>query len=145
LGMAADSLRKLRCRNGIRRRTGPRPSSEPAVESLGGAFVDEARVERALDGERLDLSDAELVAALQAGTARKVPLTVLSERLGINHVAARRMLNHGVPPRKARHAAAVAALRADPHRANSVIAAEVGLSEETVRRARLRLTAEAAA
>jgi hypothetical protein len=141
-GMAKESLRKLRTRHGIRRRRGPARQAAPEIPS--GADVDEEAVERALSGEHVRLSDFELVAAVQAGRARGLSVPVLSERLGTNEVAARRLLNSGLPPRRARHAAVVASLRADPHRSNAAIGAEVGVGKDAVRRARLHLDAEVA-
>lgn len=146
LGVKPGSMRKLRSRYGIRRE--PRPLPFAALNADGfpdGELVDEQAVERALAGERVPLSDAELMSALQIGTARGAGLSSLAPRLGINHVAAKRLLNGGLSPRKAKHAVVARLLRAaGPGCPNSAIAAEAGVSKETVRRARLRLAGDQA-
>lgn len=121
-----------------KREAAPAVPVDAAPEDPAG-LVDEVRVERALAGERMPLNDAELTAALQAGTARGEALTALSVRLGMNHVAAKRLLNGDLPPIRARRAAIAAALRADPHRPNTVVAAELGVGKDAVRRVRNRL------
>lgn len=96
--------------------------------------VDEVAVEKALAGARIDLTDAELEVALHAGTARGEALSALSARLGMNHVAAKRLLNGEQPAHKVRHAAIAAVLRVPDRPPLTAVAAEFGVSRETVRR-----------
>jgi hypothetical protein len=73
---------------------------------LGAEVVDEGAVERALTGERMSLNDAELVAAVQAGAARGVPLSRLALLLGVNYVAVTTIAAGGLTPAMAKRAAA---------------------------------------
>jgi len=116
-------------------------AAEPAPNTVDdpGDVVDEVAVERALAGERVELTDAELVAVLQAGTARGEPLSQLSNRLGINYFGARKMLGGEMTPQRRKRAEVEAELRRNPDRPDSHIAALVGVHHQTVTRARARL------
>lgn len=104
-----------------------------------GDLIDEIAVERALAGERLELTDPELVAVLQAGVARGEPLSRLAEHLGLNYWGARKMLGGDTPRREkqARVEAEILRSSADDY----VIAANLGVHRSTVSRARARLVA----
>jgi hypothetical protein len=71
--------------------------------------VDEVAVERALAGERIDLSDAELLAAAQIGAARGMTPWALSEALRMNVFGARKLMAGELPARRAKRAAKQAA------------------------------------
>lgn len=70
--------------------------------------VDEVAVERVLAGERIDLSDAELLAAAQIGAARGMTPWALSEVLRINVFGARKLMAGELPARRAKRAARAA-------------------------------------
>jgi hypothetical protein len=110
------------------------PHAEPSVGSGGEGIVDEVAVERALAGAHIDLTDAELAAALQAGTARGEPLSALSARLGMNHMAAKRLLNGELPARMVRHNAIADVLRSPDRPTLAAVAERFGVSREQVRR-----------
>jgi hypothetical protein len=69
------------------------PNAKP---DLGGEpdpdYVDEVKVQRALRGFRTDLSDAELVATVRAGTARGTSLTGMCDRLSVNRTRVSKLL-----------------------------------------------------
>lgn len=110
---------------------------EPEPDS---GLVDEVAVERALAGHHLELTDAELVAVLQAGVARGIPLSQLSNRLGINYFGARKLLGGELTPRRAQQQRVEAELARIGHLHNdTTIAALVGVHHQTVTRARRRL------
>jgi DNA-binding CsgD family transcriptional regulator len=67
--------------------------------------VDELAVERALSGERIRLTDAELLAAAQIGVARGLQPWHVAERLHMNVFGVRRLLAGELPPRRAKRAA----------------------------------------
>lgn len=113
---------------------------EPQPTDLGA--VDEQVVERALSGERVDLTDAELVAALQIGTARGEALSAVSARLGINHVGAQRLVRGELTPQRAKRARIAEELRRDAARSNQAIAAELGVHHTTVAGVRRRIFAD---
>lgn len=119
-----------------------------AVPSLGESrddVVDEVAMERALSGEKVELSDAELVAVLQAGVARGEPLSKLADRLGINYFGAKKLVGGELTPRRVKQAAVEAELRKLGDGAPDwAIAALLGVHHSTVRRARERLAAERA-
>lgn len=102
-------------------------------------FIDEVSVELALSGRRVELTDAELVAVIQAGVARGEPLSKLAERLGVNYFGARKMLGGEPTPRRKQQAAVQEALTRMGHLPDSNIAALVGVHHQTVSRARRRL------
>ncbi|GAA0495121.1 hypothetical protein Ade02nite_19170 [Paractinoplanes deccanensis] len=102
-------------------------------------LVDEAVVERALEGERVELTDAELIAALQAGTARGEKLSTVAARLGVNHVGAKRMVTGELTPQRAKRARIAEALRRDFSRTDSALAAELGVHHTTVANVRRHL------
>lgn len=97
-----------------------------------GDGVDEGVVERALTGERIHLTDAELLAAVQIATARGVSVTAIAERLHLNHLATKRLLNGELPPNRQRNARIAAELRRDPGRSNRTIATALGVGAGTV-------------
>jgi hypothetical protein len=87
----------------------PEAVPEPIGPDVGAvaeaAVVDEVAVERALDGQRVDLTDDELLAAVQIGSARSMPPWLLSERLHMNVSGVHRLLEGELPPRRAKAAA----------------------------------------
>ncbi|MFF0378806.1 hypothetical protein [Actinoplanes missouriensis] len=76
-------------------------SMEPVAP---GDDLDEVVVERVLAGDRVDLTDAELVAVFQAARARRIPISRLSNGLGVNYLAAQRMARGEMPARMAARA-----------------------------------------
>ena len=80
------------------------PEAEPCLGEEKDDLVDEVAVERVLAGEHLELTDAELIATLQAGTARGESLSALSLRLGINYTGAKKLLAGELTPRRAKRA-----------------------------------------
>lgn len=100
--------------------------------------VDEVAVERVLAGERIDLTDVELVAVLRAGVARGEHLSRLADRLGINYWGARRMLGGELTPRREKQARIEAEILRSTA-GDYVIAAQLGVQRSTVSRARARL------
>jgi hypothetical protein len=62
-------------------------------------FVDEDAVELALSGAKVPLTDDELVAAVQIGTARGMAAEPLAALLLIDHRAVKRIAGGDVPPR----------------------------------------------
>jgi AraC-like DNA-binding protein len=79
------------------------------AEVAASAVVDEVAIDRALTGERIDLTDDELLAAVQVGAARGMPDWLLSERLHMNVSGVHRLLEGELPPRRAKAAARRAA------------------------------------
>lgn len=124
----------------------PSAAPEPIepVES-DGDLIDEVAIELALSGRRLDLTDAELVAVLQAGVARGEPLSKLAEHLGINYFGARKMLGGELTPRRAKQAEIEAQLLRAPDQPDSMIGALLGVHHQTVTRARARMAKRAVA
>jgi hypothetical protein len=105
-----------------------------------GDVIDEVAVERALAGECIDLTDAELVAVLQAGVARGEPLSRLAGRLGVNYAGARTMLGGEMSPRRVQQLRVEAELRARGASHNDhTLAVLLGVHHQTVTRARARL------
>jgi hypothetical protein len=103
-------------------------------------LIDEESVERALAGHQVELTDAELVAVVQAGVARNIPLSRLADQLGINYFGARKMLGGQLTPRREQQACVEAALREMGDTQNDqFIGALVGVHHQTVTRARRRL------
>jgi hypothetical protein len=118
----------------------PDAAEEPPAD-MGD--VDVVAVERALAGERMELTDAELVAVLQVGVARGEPLSRLSERLGINYFGARKMLGGELTPRREKQQRVEAEILRSAA-GDYVIAAQLGVARSTVSRARARLVAAGA-
>jgi hypothetical protein len=119
------------------------PNAEPdPIEPLPVDLdlIDEVSVELALSGHRIELTDAELIAVIQAGVAREIPLSKLADQLGVNYFGARKMLTGEVTPRRQQQARVEAALRemGDSHN-DQTIGALVGVHHQTVTRARRRL------
>lgn len=103
-------------------------------------LIDEVSVELALAGHKVELTDAELVAVLQAGVARGEPLSRLSERLGVNYFGARKLLAGELTPRRKQQAEVEAALaEMGASHNDATIAALIGVHHQTVTRARRRL------
>jgi hypothetical protein len=99
-------------------------------------------MERALAGHHVELSDAELVAVLQAGVARGEPLSSLSLRLGINYAGAKRLVGGDLTPQRAKRARVEEELRRIGDKAPDwEVAALLGVHHSTVRRARQRIAA----
>jgi hypothetical protein len=80
------------------------PDATPSLGDEGVDIVDEFAVDRALAGERVTLSDTELIAALQTGVARGESLSRLSLRLGINYAGAKTLLGGELTPNRAKRA-----------------------------------------
>lgn len=112
------------------------PDATPCLDGSGVDVVDELLVERALAGDRVELTDAELVAALQMGAAHGVPVTVLAARFGLNAVAAKRMVAGELPPARLKRRRVVEVLRACPGVSNAEVARRAGVGPELVARVR---------
>jgi lambda repressor-like predicted transcriptional regulator len=113
---------------------------EPGVvEPEADDFVDEVAVERALAGHDIELTDAELIAALQVGTARGASLTALAVRFGLSNKTAETMLGGVVPARRRKQKLIEAAILADPSEPTLRIAKRLGVEPVTVRRAKQRM------
>jgi hypothetical protein len=80
------------------------PAAEPDLGAADDGWVDEVAVERVLAGEHIELTDSELIAALQLGTARGESLSRLSLLLGINYAGAKTLLGGELTPRRAKRA-----------------------------------------
>lgn len=116
------------------------PGAEPALGESRDDIVDEVAVERALAGHAVELTDAELVATLQAGVGRGEPLSKLADRFGVNYWGARRMVGGDLTPRRALQQRIEAELRrVGDKMPDSTIAALLGVHHQTVSRARARL------
>jgi hypothetical protein len=107
---------------------------------LPDGFIDEDVVERALSGERIYLTDAELIAAGRIASGRGLSSSTLSERLHMNNLAAKRLLDGELPPNRQRRARIAAELRRHPARSDRVIAAALGVAPETVSAVRRELS-----
>lgn len=115
------------------------PAEQPDRGGYGVDIVDEVAVERALSGEPIDLTDAELVAAVQAGAARDVPITAVAELLGINALSAKRMLAGELPPAMEKRRRIELELLAHPGESDADIARRLGVQASTVSAARCRI------
>ncbi|GGN39726.1 hypothetical protein FHR83_006653 [Actinoplanes campanulatus] len=122
------------------------PQASPDPLDVGGVQdgtddpIDEVAVERALAGERVDLTDIELVAMLQAGTARGIPLARMADQQGINYFGARKMLGGDLTPRRRQQQRVEAELLRVGHLHNdATLAALLDVHHQTVTRARARL------
>jgi len=103
------------------------------------SVVDEQVVERALAGERVFLTDVELVVALRMGTARGGSVSAVSALLGLNHVAAKRLLAGESTPSRARWSLIAAELCRDPNVQAGALAARLGVRVSAVAGVRDRL------
>jgi hypothetical protein len=84
------------------------PDEVPGLELAGGSFVDEVAVERALNGERVELTDGELLDAARVGVARGMTPWAISVALRMNVFSVNRLLAGELPPRRAKRAARTA-------------------------------------
>jgi hypothetical protein len=106
----------------------------------GQEFVDEVAVERSLDGDDIDLTDRELIAALQMGTARGVSLSKLAHQFRLNCFSARKMLGGDLPPRREQQARVDAAFKElGATHADQIIGTLAGAHRQTVTVTRRRL------
>jgi transcriptional regulator with XRE-family HTH domain len=113
----------------------PSPAGEPGVDD-----IDEVAVERALTGERIDLTDAELVAVVQAGVARGTSLNQIAKQLGLSYFTASKLLGGKRRPRKAVQERVEAEVRRAGHlHTDAALGALLGVHHQTVARARDRL------
>jgi lambda repressor-like predicted transcriptional regulator len=118
------------------------PDAEPSLGESRDDIVDEVAMERALSGHHVDLTDAELVAVLQAGVARGEPLSKLSLRLGVNYAGTKKLVGGELTPQRAKRARVEEELRRLGDKAPDwEVAALLGVHHSTVRRARERLAA----
>ncbi|MGK5681639.1 hypothetical protein [Actinoplanes sp. URMC 104] len=117
------------------------PEAEPASDDFDNALVDEVVVERALAGQDVPITDAELVAALHAGVARGVSVVALAALLHLNPVAAKRMLAGQLTPLRAKRAAVVAAIVNHPDTSDRQVAAERGVTRAFVAKVRAEIIA----
>jgi hypothetical protein len=116
------------------------PGAGPDLGAALDDAVDEVAVARAVKGERLRLTEAEEVEALRLGVHQGEPLSVVSNRLGINYAGARQMLAGELTPRRSQQLRVEAELARAGHVHNdSTIAALVGVHHQTVTRARRRI------
>ena len=115
------------------------PDAELPRSEVDDSGVDEVAVERALAGERLDLTDAEVVVVLRMGIARGLTLSALTAHLGLNYFTATKLLGIEKTPRKLLQERVEAELRRAPNRPDSHIAALLDVHHQTVTRARARL------
>lgn len=125
----------------------PRPcdvGDAPVVDDGADDGVDEEVVERALAGQSVTLTDAELVAALRAGVARGLTLSRLANQLGVNYSGARRMLGGGYTPRRELQQRVEAEVARIGHKyTDHTLGALLGVHHQTVTRARARLARRA--
>lgn len=120
----------------------PRAVPDPDVALLPESdCVDMVAVERALQGSRMSLNQAEEVAALRLGVERGELLTVVSKRLGINYDGAKTLLAGGTTPGRAKRARLDAEVLRNGHLSDRQIAETVGVQPPTVAAARVRLAA----
>ena len=87
----------------------PNAVPDPIEPEPDTGEVDESAVELALSGHPVPLTDQELIAAVQVGTARGVGPWTLAQLLDLDARVVRRLLQGDVPPRLAaiaRHRAA---------------------------------------
>lgn len=77
----------------------PNAVPEPIEPEPNLGFVDEDAVEMALAGRPVDLSDAELVAAIQGGIARGMSVQPLAAALRVDHRLVKAVAFDEVPPR----------------------------------------------
>lgn len=114
--------------------------AEPQFGGADSESVDEVAVERALAGEPIALTDAELMVALQAGVARQVPLSRLADQFGLSWSNAQTLLEGRLPRRRALQARVDAEVARIGHlHTTSSLASLLGVHFETVTRARARL------
>jgi hypothetical protein len=78
--------------------------AEPTMGGAGEDVVDDVVVDRVLAGGSEELVDVELMAVLRTGVARGVPLSQLSQRLGVNYAGAQRMAGGELTPNRAKRA-----------------------------------------
>ena len=78
--------------------------TRPDVDGDSGV-IDETVIERALSGERVELTDAELLSAARIGAARGMSPWALAGVLHMNVFGVRTLLAGELPPRRAKRAA----------------------------------------
>lgn len=115
------------------------PDAGLARDEVDEAEIDEVAVERALAGERLELTDAEVVVVLRMGAGRGLTVSALAAQLGINYFTANKLLGVEKTPRKLMQERVEAELLRAPNRPDSTIAALLDVHHQTVTRARARL------
>ncbi len=118
----------------------PAAAPEPAdPDTASGEVVDEVAVDRALAGEQLALTDVELVAAVQTGSARGMQLKPLAALLGLSVHSVKKMLSGGLSPREEMRQRVEDAIRAGPALSDYAHAKTLGVSKSTVTAARRRI------
>jgi lambda repressor-like predicted transcriptional regulator len=75
------------------------------IEGAASAVIDEVAIDRSLAGERIELTNDELLAAVQIGNSRGMPVWLLAERLHMRMSGVQNLLNGELPPRRAKAAA----------------------------------------
>lgn len=114
------------------------PAERP---NLGGDEVvaDEVTLERALQGEAVDLTDAERAAALLAGVAAGEAVSPMAKRLGISPYVARKITGGSVKRRELQARVEAELIRSGDTHCDYNLGSLLGVHHQTVTRARARL------
>lgn len=117
------------------------PDEQPLVDvEEGEDVVDEVAVARALQGQRVKLTDAETAEALRIGQARGEALSAITVRLGINYRKGRHLVAVGTSKRQGKQDRVEAEVsRLGATHSDYTIAGLLDVHRSTVSRARRRL------
>jgi lambda repressor-like predicted transcriptional regulator len=117
------------------------PDEQPATDNdCGPDVVDEVAVARALQGQRVKLTDAETAVVLRTGRQRGQALSAITGRLGINYGKARHLVDAGESKRQGKQDRVEAEVRRlGATHSDYTIAGLLDVHRSTVSRARRRL------